>query len=393
MERETKALNSNTTVRDRLYMALELSKNTWKVRFSDGVSVSEHNVAGGDTAALERKLIGAVIKFKLRSPQVLSCYEAGRDGFWLHRHLTGLDIKNVIVDPASIQVDRRAKQLKTDRIDAEKLLRLLIRHHAGEPRVWRVVRVPTPEAEDKRNAHRELDSLKRTRTRLSNTLTSLLHGQGVRISCSPSFIRKGLAEVIARATTGDGRPLGPELKKRLARIQRSYLEVDGQIAAIRRAQEESAAAAADRLAEMVQRLASIKGVGVESATVLVYEMFGRRDFNNRKEVGQCAGLAPVHYSSGSMNRDLGISKAGNPLIRRTMVQLAWLWIRWQEDSPQTAWFRERVSASKSPGVRKKMVTAVAHKLLIDFWRCAVKGVFPKGAALKTLPPAKPALAA
>lgn len=383
MARATKAPEGETSTKQQvLYIAFELSKKSWKLRFSDGVRISEHDIAGGDRAALFECASRVIEKFDLTNPRILSCYEAGLDGFWLHRLLESKGVENLVVDPASIQVDRRAKRLKTDRSDAEKLLRMLMRHHAGEPKVWHTLRVPTAEAEDARIPHRRLDRLIQDRTRIANRITGLLQGQGIVVKVGPRMMKADFAQFLAEARTGDGRPLAANLRDCLARARQSWLEAHAEIGRIRREQALRVKQARGRTELMVKRLASLCGIGTASAWVLVHEMLGWRDFNNRKQVAACAGLAPVHFASGAMARDLGISKAGNAMVRTLMVELSWLWLRYQPGSALTKWYEGRMSGSSAGWAKKKAITALARKLLVALWRFAVHGVLPEGAAYK-----------
>jgi transposase len=305
--------------------------------------------------------------------RVMSCYEAGRDGFWLHRLLTAAGIENLVIDPASVAVNRRARRVKTDRIDAEALLRAMMAHARGERRVCSVVRVPTPEAEDARRLTREREALLQERVRHVNRVKALCALQGV-YGFEP--LRPRAAERLEGLVTGDGRPFPERLRAEIRRHLQRLEQVVRQIAEVEALRDEPASP----LATGVARLVALRGLGRNVASILQAEILGRR-FANRREVAQYAGLAPSPWASGGTRREQGIGKAGNPRVRAAMVELAWLWLRHQPESALSRWFRERVGQARGL-VRRVAIVAVARRLLVALWRYAGDGVMPEGAIAK-----------
>jgi transposase len=306
-----------------LYMALELSNKTWRLAFSDGAKRRQVSVRPSDLA----KLACAVAKAKERfgmpaSSRVLSCYEAGRDGFWLHRHLVSVGIENEVVDAASIEVSRRLRHVKTDRLDGDRLLAKLIRHHAGERGGWSVVRVPSVEEEDARHLHRELERLKRERLAHRVRMQSLLVTQGIKLR-----IKRALGLRLDGLTLWDGRALPGELKAELERERERLALVERQIERLEAARRERLSAARTEAEQRIVQLMRLGAIGPASAWLLVMEFFGWRAFRNRRELAALAGLVGTPYNSGDSERDQGISKAGNRRVRAMIVEIAWLWLR------------------------------------------------------------------
>lgn len=359
-----------------LYMALELSNRSWRLALSDGAKRRQVSVPAADLAALAGAVAKAKERFKMpASARVVSCYEAGRDGFWLHRHLRSIGIENEVVDAASIEVSRRLRHVKTDRLDGDRLLAKLIRHHAGERGGWSVVRVPSPEEEDARHLHRELGRLKRERIAHRVRMQSLLVTQGVRMTI------KGSARLrLETLTLWDGRALPLELKTELERERERLALVERQIEqseATRRERLQNPRSEAERRVVHLMRLGAI---GPASAWLLVKEFFGWRAFRNRREVAALAGLVGTPYNSGESERDQGISKAGNRRVRAMIVEIAWLWLRFQPKSALSQWYRARF-ASGGLRMRRIGIVALARKLLIALWRYLEDGVMPQGARL------------
>jgi transposase len=313
--------------------------------------------------------------------EIVSCYEAGYDGFWLHRLLEARGIRNYVIDSASLQVDRRARRAKTDRVDVERLLRSLIAYLRGEPKVWSVVRVPSVAEEDDRRLHRERHRLIGERIQHVNRIKGLLAIHGI-YDYHP--LRRDRMQQLDQLCSGaDGRTLPPRLRAEILReLQRLELVV-GMIKTIEAERDAIASAKTETehgSAKKIQDLAKIKCIGPEFATTLVGEVF-YRSFDNRKQLASYVGLTPAHFQSGSMCRDQGISKSGNAKARTIMVELAWLWLRHQTASPLTVWFHERVGKLKGR-IRRIMIVAVARRLLIALWRYLETGLVPEGAALK-----------
>ena len=368
---QTKAYVSESV----LYMAMELSNEKWRLAFGDGTRQRQVVIAAGDVAALGEQIDKAKAKWELSADTpVVSCYEAGRDGFWLHRQLTDLGIDNRIVDAASIEVARRARRAKTDRLDARTLLEKLIRYESGERGVWRLLRVPDPVWEDRRQLEREREQLLGEQTRHRNRLAGKLVGQGIRIRIGKDFMQR-LEEV----KLFDGSALPVHLKAGLLREFERLQAVQAQLRAVEREIEELITGAEELQA--VRSLMLLTGVGRVGAWVLVMEILGWREIANRRQLASLAGLVPAPYNSGDMVRDQGISKAGNRRVRALMIQLAWLWLRYQPGSKHSRWFQERFGGG-SKRQRRIGIVALARRLLIDLWRFVESGVVPEGARLK-----------
>ncbi|MHC4493222.1 MAG: IS110 family RNA-guided transposase [Planctomycetota bacterium] len=359
----------------RLHLALELSKRTWVLGFSDGKGLRIVELASECWGGLGVEIARAKKRFGLpEETPVVSCYEAGQDGFWIHRLLESLGVTNVVVEPASIEVDRRARRRKTDRVDVKKLLSLLVRYAAGERGVWRVARVPSPEEEDARRPHRERERLVKERTVHRARIKFTLHG-------SKLAVGRRFLERLDQARCWDGRPLPEHLKEEVMREHRRLTWVQEQIAEIEREQSERAAVGQTTFDRKVRHLVSLRGVGVRGASVLVAEFFGWRQFRNRRQVGALAGMAGTPYRSGEMDRDQGIDRAGNRRIRTLMVELAWGWLRWQPQSARAKWYRQRTGPGRR--MRRIMIVALARQLLVDLWHFVEHGVVPKDAVLST----------
>src|SRR6266699_1034539 len=330
-----------------LYLAFELGNRDWKLGFTTGFGQPprERTIAARDLAALATELTQAKRRFALPAEApVLSCYEAGRDGFWLHRALAAQGIANLVVDSSSIEGNRRRRRAKSDRLDVRKLLTMLLRYATGERRVWHVVHAPTPPEEDRRQLHRELLTTKRDRARVTNRIKGLLAGQGV---CLATLARFGTELPAVR--TWDGTPLPPALTKRL-----------------------------EREWQKVRHLLALRAIGLESAWLYVMECFSWRQFANRREVGGLAGLTPTPYQSGDLQREQGITQAGNRLVRAMAIEIAWAWLRWQPESALARWYNARFGHGSSR-VRRIGIVALARKLLVELWRYLETGVVPEGA--------------
>jgi transposase len=365
-----------------VYVAFELSKAKWKlgVMLPGSAKMSRYTIAGGDLAALAERFAAARPKAARtgKPVRIVSCYEAGFDGHWLHRWLTDQGVTNHVIDPASIQVNRRARRAKTDRIDLEQLMRALLAFLRGEPRVCSVVHVPSVEDEDRKRRNRERERMLKERTAHTNRIKGLLHAQGIRdaMPLKPDFLDK-----LAGLRTGDGHPLPQRLKEEIAREHERLCLVNKQLAVLEANSlaEKRAAAPASAEAKIV-RLAQLKGIGPVGGQTLVNEVF-YRSFDNRRQVGAYFGLVGMPYDSGDSQRDQGISKAGNHRAREMSIELAWLWVQHQPDNELTRWFRERVGAIKGR-VRRIAIVAVARKLMVALWRYLETGVVPTGAVLR-----------
>ena len=334
-------------------------------------------IAAGDLSALGREIAAAKARFGLTpGTRVRSCYEAGRDGFWLHRWLVAAGVDNVVVDSSSIEVNRRARRAKTDRLDAGKLLQLLMRWAGGERRAWSVVHVPSAEAEDARQLTREIEAVGVDRTRVRNRIQGLLATQGVRLALTAQF------EVeLTRAQTGDGRALPPGLRTRLRHEWSQLQVIEARLATLAEERAAQIAAGATRVAQVAQQLRRVRGVGATSAAQYAAELFGTRTFQNGRQVAALTGLVPVPYRSDQRVEDQGISKAGRGALRRLSVEIAWGWLRWQPHSALTQWFARRFAAA-GKRARRIGIVAVARKLIIALWQFVDRGVIPEGAIVR-----------
>lgn len=360
-----------------IFVSLELSKSTWLVTsLSPGSEkMSRHSISGGDMPALLACLSGLRDKAEAREGQrypVIAIQEAGLDGFWIHRALVSEKwITSHVVDAASIAVPRRHRRAKTDRIDGETLVRTLMAWMRGEPRVCSMVRVPAVEEEDQRRIGRERTMLVKERTLHTNRIKGLLFSVGIR-GYEPN--RRDRRERLEELRTGEGGPLPRHLKGQINRELDRLELVAEQIKSIEN-ERDLCASTSDSSPQAI--LATLKGIGPEFASVLANEGFFRH-FDNRRQVAAYAGLAPSPWRSGSIDREQGVSKSGNPRLRTTMVQAAWLWLRFQPDSALSRWFQERVSLNGGRG-KKVAIVALARKLLVAFWKFAMSGVVIEGA--------------
>jgi transposase len=366
-----------------IFVSLELSRSVWLITSLSpgaGEKMSKHSVRAGDVSGLLAQFAQLQEKAQARTGQVFSIItiqEAGLDGFWIHRVLQDEGVESHVVDPASIATSRRRRRAKTDRIDGEALVRALLAYKRGEPRVCAMVRAPTPEEEDRRRIMRERKTLTAERIQHVNRIKGLLFAQGIQ-DYEP--LHRTRRQRLEELTTGDSRPLPPHLKAQIRReLDRLELVLE-QLKTVE-AQRDDLLVPANRDAtgepQPAVLLRALKGVGPEFAAILWSEGLFRR-FANRRQVAAYAGLAPTPWRSGSIDREQGVSKAGNPRLRTTMIQLAWLWLRHQPGSALSGWFRERV-AHQGGRVRKTAITALARKLLVAFWKYVTAGVVIEGA--------------
>ena len=363
-----------------LYLAFELGASSWHLGFTVGLGQKPRvrTIAARDLEAAHREIAMAKERFGLPgTAPVRSCYEAGRDGFWLHRALSAAGIDDIIVDSASIEVNRRARRAKADKLDVKKLVTMLVRYWLGESKIWSVVRVPSPEEEDKRQLHRELSALKNEQTRITNRIKGLLMSQGIRV------VTRGLitAVMVKAARLWDGSALPIGLKSRLLAECDRLIFVRQQIRRFEVQRRELLQQGNDETVAKIKMLRQLRAVGPISSWVLVQEFFGWRKFKNGREVGSLAGLTPTPYGSGDMCREQGISKAGNRHVRAIAVELAWTWRRLQPDSQLSRWYEQRF-ANGGTRARKVGIVALARRLLIALWRFLETGALPDGAQLK-----------
>jgi transposase len=365
-----------------LFASLELSKSKWVVTINSPGSekFSKHVVEGGDGIGLLDRLSRSRAKAEPRSGvqiKAIVIQEAGLDGFWIHRLLLTNGIESHVVDAASIAVDRRHRRAKTDAIDGETLLRTLMAWARGERRVCSMVRAPSPEDEDRRRLTRERGTLLKERIQHTNRVKGLLSGQGVR-DYNP--LRCDRVERLEALRTGDGRELPPLLKAEIRRELDRIALVMTQLAAVERARDALIRTEAEERNNPAALLIKFKGLGPEFASLLWLEALFR-SFGNRRQVAAFGGLAPSPWQSGGVERDQGISKSGNRRLRKTMIELAWFWLRHQPGSALSRWFQARVGAAKGR-VRRIAIVALARKLLVALWRYVTQGVVPEGAVFK-----------
>jgi transposase len=356
-----------------LYVAFELGKKDWKLAMTSGFGLQPwlRSVTSGDWRAVERAIAQGRGRFGLvGGARVVSCYEAGRDGFWIHRALTARGIANRVVDSASIEVNRRARRAKTDRLDALKLVTMLVRVCCGERRVWSEVHVPTVPAEAARHVSRERTALTQDRTRLVNQMRGWLATWGATL---PGRRRRAWWTSV-RDWAGPALPV--EVQARLARAEARWETLEGQIAELDAQQQAAVTATPTALRHLVQ----LKGVATTSASVLLDEGLVWRAFRNRRQVGGLLGFAPTPYDSGESTREQGISRAGNARLQAVSIQLAWNWVRWQPQSALTQWYQANFGTGKR--ARRIGIVAVARKLVIALWRYVTNGVVPEGAIVK-----------
>jgi transposase len=360
-----------------LYLAFELGSTKWTLAFSTSRAQPPRvrTVTAGDLSGLCREIELARTRLGVPAAGVRSCYEAGRDGFWLHRWLTTEGVTNVVVDSSSIEVSRRARRAKTDRLDAGSLLQSLIRWTQGERRVWSVVHVPTPEAEAARQVIREIETVRQDRMRVRNRLHALLATQGIRCPL------RGLSARLETLQTGDGRPLAPVWRARLRRDWTQLQAIDARLRTLRAARVDALAAADRQVATVAHQLRQLRGLGETGATICSAELFGSRTFRNGREVGALLGLVPVPYRSDQRVQDQGISKAGHRQLRRVSIQLAWCWLRYQPKSALAQWYQTRFGGGSGRS-RRIGIVAVARKLMVALWRFVAHGELPAGAQLK-----------
>jgi transposase len=369
---------------NRVLIAIELSVSSWfvAVRLPGSEKSRLHRVEGGDTTALLALIrdLRSRAETKLRhAADVACCFEAGRDGFWLHRLLTAQGALAYVLEPTSILVNRRARRAKTDRLDAEGMLRVLAAWLGGDRQVCSIVSVPTPEDEDAKRPHREREHLVQERQRLENRMEALLFTQGIR--GRPSL--RSWERDIAKLRTGDGRALPCLMQAELNRLRRRLVLI---LELIHEMEAERAKALAakgdDAMTRKIVDLQRIRGIGANFSTVLAREVL-YRSFANRRQLASYVGIAPMPYQSGGMDRDRSISRAGNPRARTTLIQLAWLWLRYQPGSALSDWFRGRVGTLQGR-TRRIAIVAMARKLLIALWRYVETGVLPDGVELRAM---------
>jgi len=366
-----------------IFVSLELSRKTWLITSLSpgaGEKMSKHAVEAGDVAGLLGRFAQLKEKARARTGKefpIITIQEAGLDGFWIHRVLQSEGIESWVVDAASILTSRRRRRAKTDRIDGETLVRTLLAYARGEPRVCSMVIAPTPEEEDRRRICRERKTLTAERVEHVNRIKGLLFAQGVGdYEPLPRNRRARLDEL----KTGDGRPLPANLKAQISRELDRLEIILAQVKTVEAERDALLELMGEQVSTPATMVAQLRGIGPEFAAVLWSEGLFRH-FDNRKQLAAYAGLAPTPWQSGSVNHEQGVSKSGNPRLRTTMVQVAWLWLRHQPDSALSLWFQERVQRNGGR-LKKSTIVAMARKLLVALWRYATSGVIIEGAVLK-----------
>jgi transposase len=382
MKNQAALSTENNSKEARLYLALELSRKKWKLGFSDGKAVRARirTIPARDFQALGEEIEEARKHFGQEAATgVVSCYEAGREGFWLHRALKEKGVENVIVDAASIDIQRR-KRAKTDRLDAESLVRKLIRYQAGEQSVWSVVRVPSPEAEDARQLHRDIQVLQRERQQHRMRIQSLLFTQGVEAAVTPRLLRD-----LYQMRCWNGQPLPTDLRDRIQRENARLRLVEQDLLALKKQQQTRLKTQSTAALEKIRLLQQLSCIAMKSSWVFVMELFGWRRFQNRRQVAAALGLTPMPYQSGDSTHDQGISRAGNGRVRAMSIEIAWSWLRYQPQSRLSRWYQQRFG-SGGPRMRRIGIVAVARRLMVDLWRYLEFGTVPEGVRLKTTTP-------
>jgi transposase len=368
-----------------IFVSLELSRATWLITSllpGGGEKMSKHSVRGGDTAGLLDQFARLRAKTQARTGKIfpiIVIQEAGLDGFWIHRMLEQEGIESHVVDAASILTSRRRRRAKTDRIDGEALLRTLLAYKRGEPRVCAMVRAPTPEEEDRRRLCRERKTLMTERVKHVNRIKGLLFAQGI---SGYEPLHRNRRQLLTDLTTGNGQSLPVHLKAQISRELERLELVLGQIRAVEAERDALLTPTADAAPTPAAALAGLRGIGPEFGSVLWLECFFR-SFSNRRQVAAYAGLAPTPWQSGSVQHEQGVSKAGNPKLRTTMIQLAWLWLQHQPTSKLSLWFKERVQRDGGRG-KKTTIVALARKLLVALWKFVNNGVIIEGAMMRTV---------
>jgi transposase len=366
-----------------IFVSLELSRKTWLITSLSpgaGEKMSKHAVGAGDMAGLLARFAQLREKARARTGQdypIITIQEAGLDGFWIHRVLQSEGIESWVVDAASILVSRRRRRAKTDRIDGETLVRTLLAYKRGEPRVCSMVKAPTPEEEDRRRVCRERKTLTAERVEHINRIKGLLFAQGIG-DYEP--LRRNRRARLDELKTGDGRPLPAHLKAQISRELDRLEIILAQVKAVEADRDAMLEPVAEQASTPATMIAQLKGIGPEFAGVLWSEGLFRH-FDNRRRLAAYAGLAPTPWKSGKIDHEQGVSKAGNPRLRTTMIQVAWLWLRHQPDSALSLWFLERVQRNGGR-LKKTTIVAMARKLLVALWRYATSGVVIEGAVLK-----------
>ena len=362
-----------------LFVAFALREKAWQLGCTTGHGQKPRERTG--PARQQERVRNEIAQAKRRlglpeTAPVVSGYEAGREGFWLHRFVQGYGSTNHVVDSSAIEVNRRRRRAKSEGLDVRKWLSMLRRYHHGERHVGRVVHVPAVEAEDQRHRHRDLETLKQERASTTTRIKGFLSSQGVRLTSLSK-----LPEQLEALRLWDGSPLPSGLRRRVLRVYAHHQFLSQQIAELEAERRALLQTSQEAALEKVRQLMHLRGIGINGAWLLVMEFFGWRAFKNRREVGGLAGVTPTPYHSGESTREQGITKSGNRHVRWMTMELAWSWVRYQPGSALSCWFRERFGGG-GKRLRRIGIVAVARKLLIALWRFLETGVLPEGAVLK-----------
>jgi len=362
----------------KLYLAFDLGDACWTLAFTTGLAQPPRKVQiiAGSMERLEGEIARAKRRFGLpEDAVVVSCYEAGREAFWLHRWLEAHQVCNVVIDSSSIEVNRRQRRPKSDRIDVGKLLKLLMRSDMGEDRVFSVVRVPSIDEEDERHLHRELRTLTTDETAIINRIRGVLAGLGMSLEPDKNFPQR-----LKNAKQWNGDPLPPGVRRRLLADFAVLQAVRGQIRELERVQKAEIREGTGYAAEPIRKLMSLRAVGIGTASIYAKEFFAWRKLDNRRQVAALAGLCSTPYRSGQMRHEQGISKAGNRWVRGIAVEFAWSWLRWQPESALSRWYMQRFA--RAGGRQRRVgIVALARKLLVALWKFVKTGTPPEGAIL------------
>ena len=368
-----------------LYVAFELGSTSWKLATTTGPGQAPRlqTVPARALDRTLRELTRAKTRFHLPAEApIVSCYEAGRDGFWLHHALTASGVRNHVVDSSSIEVNRRQRRTKSDRLDARKLASMLLRYAEGERSVWHVVHVPSSAAEDDRQLHRELKTAQRERLAAITRVESLLITQGVALRLTGRESVGTVQTAVAQLRRWDATPLPPALAARLAREWGQVVALTTQLTALQRERTRLLKHGASPALTQVRQLMQLNGVGVATAWIYVMELFGWRTFRNRRELGALTGLAPTADRSGTArHRELGMNKAGNRWVRAVAIEGAWAWLRYQPQSALSQWYQHRFAAGGSR-LRRIGIVALARKLIVALAEYLRTGVAPAGATMR-----------
>jgi transposase len=366
------------SISEMLFLALDLGGTSWKLAF--GIARAQEprirTIPARDLDRLLNEITLAKRRFDLAADApVRSCYEAGRDGFWLHRALLAHGVESIVVDPSSIAVDRRARRAKTDRLDATALLRQLMNATAGDRRGWREVHAPSVEAEADRHLQREWETCKADRTRVRTRIAGLLATQGVRVRITRRFV-----EHLALVRVWDGSSLPVPLVARLTREWMHWQQIEARRRVLLEARRARVAEGTDTVANQVRHLIQLRGIGINGALTLSTELFAWRGFTNGRQIGACVGLTPTPYRSDQGVHEQGISRSGNRRVRALSVELAWKWLLWQPQSALSRWYHDRFGQHRR--ARRIGIVALARKLLIALWRYLAKNHVPEGAIVR-----------